>query len=88
MKTRNRREGLSGNEANDHAKLRDRSGRLGAFRVFAVALFSALLFAISAYASSGQGPGKNNVPEIDPASGVAVLTLLTGALVVFRARQR
>jgi LPXTG-motif cell wall-anchored protein len=40
------------------------------------------------FCKAGPSPGTNNVPEIDPASAMAGLTMLAGGLAVLRGRRK
>lgn len=40
------------------------------------------------FCHAGPNPGTNNVPEIDPASAMAGLTMLAGGLAVLRGRRK
>ncbi|MGA2213403.1 MAG: hypothetical protein ABSH31_09025 [Bryobacteraceae bacterium] len=51
-------------------------------KLFGMAL---ILVSLSQFASAGIASG---VPELDPATGVSALVLLSGALLVIRARRR
>jgi hypothetical protein len=51
-------------------------------KLFGMAL---ILVSLSQFASAGIPSG---VPELDPATGVSALVLLSGALLVIRARRR
>lgn len=73
-----------------HGIARSSRSRSSVYLLRHAALFFLLLvFAVISYAAVGTGPGKGHAaPEVDPASALSALTLLTGAVLLFRARRR